>query len=154
MTLASTKGRRGIVVDASAAVPWFVSEEASQDAERLLASDLPLIAPQFLLVEVTNAILTQTRRGKVEVGRAHDAWVILGSMAAGGAMPGITLFDDGSLFGRAIGLSEQTGHPLYDCFYLILAMREDAALATFDRRLAAVATTLDIPLWPTQDPAA
>ena len=147
-------GGRGIVVDASAVVPWFLTEEISPAAERLLESSRPLLAPNFMVVEVVNAILTQARRGKALPGRAESAWQILSLMAQGGALPAIRLFDDMLLFGRAIALSEQKRHPLYDCFYLVLAQREDAALATFDRRLAAIAAELNIPLWATQDPAA
>ncbi len=84
-------GQRGIVLDASAVVPWFVAEQQ-------------------------------------------------------------TLFEDAPLFGRSLDLSEQTGHALYDCIYLVPAMREDAALATFDRRLAGVARRLSISLWAAEDP--
>jgi predicted nucleic acid-binding protein len=36
---------------------------------------------------------------------------------------------------RAFEIASELRHPVYDCFYLALAEREDAALVTADRRL-------------------
>jgi plasmid stability protein len=58
----------------------------------------------------------------------------------------------GSLLDAALGLSLQVGHSVQDCLYLALARQEAVRLATFDRRLADLATTLAIPLWSPEAP--
>ena len=57
--------------------------------------------------------------------------------------------DDGSLapaFGTVLALARQTGLSVYDASYLELAQRRGLPLATQDRRLAAAAAQLEIPL--------
>lgn len=143
------------MLDASAVVPWFVPEIMTPVAERLLLTDRPLLAPRHLLNEVTNALLIQRRRGRLPPGRVEAAWRVLGAMGQGQARPVITFFDEDEavFFGRALALAEQLSHSLYDCFYLLVAQREAAALATFDRRMTALALRLSIPLWAANDSA-
>lgn len=43
---------------------------------------------------------------------------------------------------EAAGTAIALNHPVYDCFYLALARRENAPLITADKRLAAAAQTL------------
>ena len=40
---------------------------------------------------------------------------------------------------RALEIATQINHPVYDCFYLALALREGIMLVTDDRRFAAAA---------------
>jgi len=143
---------RPLLLDASAVVPWFVPEEMTPVAELLLESDRPLLAPRHLLGEVTNAILTQERRGRLPRGHAAQAWMLLRGMGAGLRRPGLTFLDEGEapVFGRAIAIAERQGHALYDCFYLALAEREGATLATFDRRMAELARRLSVSLWASE----
>lgn len=46
------------------------------------------------------------------------------------------------LVDEAARLSILLNHPIYDCFYLALARREDAPLITADKRLAAAANSI------------
>jgi predicted nucleic acid-binding protein len=142
-----------IVLDASAVIPWFVAEDATPAAERLLHTDRPLLAPRIILTEIANALLTRQRRGQLPRGQAEEALTLLAKMRAGVVSPALALFDEHEVlfFMRAVALAESLAHPLYDCFYLVLAKREAAALATFDRRLSQLARTLAIPLWATDD---
>lgn len=50
------------------------------------------------------------------------------------------LTDDRSLLPAAQRLSIQLDHPVYDCVYVALAVREGVALITADQRLAAKAS--------------
>jgi predicted nucleic acid-binding protein len=44
-----------IVVDASIAFLWFANEPDRWGAERLLETEVPLLAPDLMVVEATNA---------------------------------------------------------------------------------------------------
>ena len=137
-----------IVVDASVAVAWFSEEVGSARAQRLQEATEPLLAPSFLLAEVANALLMKTKRQQAPAGHATAC---VTELRRGGI---VSLVDLHALVEPASILAERLTHPIYDCLYLVLAQRESAMLATFDRPLAALATRLSIPLWPAQDPAA
>jgi predicted nucleic acid-binding protein len=47
----------------------------------------------------------------------------------------IDLRPTGPLLPRAMDMARHLGHPVYDCVYLALAEREDAAFVTADQRL-------------------
>jgi predicted nucleic acid-binding protein len=54
--------------------------------------------------------------------------------------------DDAELFPEALVLASNLGHPVYDALYLVTARRTGSVLSTFDRKLAALAKRLDIPI--------
>jgi len=64
-----------LVVDASIAFKWLVKEVDSDAALQLLRSNT-IVAPDILLAECRNAILTTVRRGKLSVERANSLSVI------------------------------------------------------------------------------
>ncbi|MGX9966207.1 type II toxin-antitoxin system VapC family toxin [Roseomonas sp. F4] len=130
-----------IVVDASVAVAWFAAEAASDRAEEVQSSGADLLAPSLLLAEIGNALLTKARRKTVPQGHAQ---AVLAELRRSGML---TLFDMDILAVSACIIAERLSHPIYDCLYLALAQREQAELATFDGRMAALATSLAIPLW-------
>ena len=117
-----------LVVDASVACKWFVEEEGSTAAESLLASDGTLIAPDLIVAEVCSAIWKKCRAGAMTSDQAA---------AVMDTLPGF--FDDlvpcRQLGGRSLALAEALDHPVYDCFYLALAEREDTVAVTADARL-------------------
>ncbi len=62
------------VVDASAAIKWFLPEIHSTAALRLLDPSLELHAPDLLFPEVGNALWKLVKRGEISV---EDAGVVL-----------------------------------------------------------------------------
>ena len=63
------------VVDSSVAVKWVVPEVLSDEADRILAGDDPLIAPDLLQVEAANALWKKAARKEIsgrEAGRALE----------------------------------------------------------------------------------
>lgn len=134
-----------IVCDASIAVAWCVDEPGSPGARRLQAGPAPLLAPTILLVEVGNALLARLRRG--ERDPPDHPGTSLGVLRSGT----IAFTPDPDLLDSAMAIARRLGHPIYDCFYLALCRRAEAALATFDARLARHATTLAVPLWRPED---
>jgi predicted nucleic acid-binding protein len=121
-----------LIVDASVAVKWFAEEPGSIEAEALLASTDELVAPDFILAEIGNALWKKASRGLLDPRQAAAS----ASNAAG-------------YFDRLIALKELTirsmeialavRHPIYDCYYIALAQRENAPLITADERQLAAA---------------
>ena len=48
------------------------------------------------------------------------------------------------LFPEAMTVAASHRHPVYDALYVVTARRNGATLATFDKRLAALAQKLDV----------
>jgi predicted nucleic acid-binding protein len=129
-----------VVVDASCAVTWFVPEAGSDTAEALLAPGLFLVAPDLLIVETMNALLRKHRRREASAALPPEAFDTLSALR-------IALVPHATMLRDAVALSLTHRHPIYDCVYLLIAQRRGLPLATFDRRLAALAESLAIPLW-------
>ena len=115
-------------VDASVAVKWFVSEPLSENARLLLAHRLDLYAPDILLAEFANVISKKIRRRELQASpRYMDA---LSSFSEN-----ITLRPVGDLIERAMQISLEIEHPVYDCLYLACAEETESKLVTADRKL-------------------
>ncbi len=117
-----------LVADASLLLALYLGEPAAPEARALLEAEA-VIAPEFVLGEVTNGLWRACRMRRLS---AADARLLLPTVP--------------SLFQRLVGMEElaelaldlalRRNHPAYDCFYVALAMQEGAPLATADRRLA------------------
>ncbi len=121
-----------IVVDASVAAKWILPEAGSSAAAALRQQDSELIAPSLLAAEIGNAIWKAARRGNVSTSEA-----LTGIEAA--LIWFETLIPIEELRVRALALAIELGHPIYDCFYLALAERENAPLVTADEAMIAAA---------------
>jgi predicted nucleic acid-binding protein len=53
-------------------------------------------------------------------------------------------FPSESIWEDALDLACQLEHPVYDCFYLVLAQQQDATLLTKDKRLIRLAKKIDL----------
>ncbi len=118
----------GHVVDASVVVKWLVTEEFSDEAARLLEGGSTLAAPELVFAEVANALWALRRRGDVsdeDVAAAVDALK---------AAPLATPFSMPQLAAAAARLAADVDHPVYDCFYLALAIQTGYPVVTADAR--------------------
>lgn len=125
-----------IVIDASVALKWVFDEPGSQAASDLRDDDL--IAPVLWLAEVANGIWRRVRIGDITADEAssHLSELVSAPVAS---MPMELLVED------ALALANETGHPVYDFFYLALALRRQTHVVTADRRfVAAVAGRADL----------
>ena len=115
------------VVDASVAAKWLAPELGSAAAEALLDEEL-LLVPDLLYAEVANILWKKQMRREIEAATADAAvrWLL--------QVP-LQVHDGAGLLGDAVRLAQRLEHPAYDCFYLALALRNDIALVTADRRL-------------------
>ena len=128
-----------IVVDASVAAKWVLNEADSPAARALLGRSDELAAPELLRVEGISAITRAVRNGRLgtaDVDVPLNAWFAL--LASGR----VELVPIDLYLRTAATLSCDLRHPLYDCFYLVLAQRLNADLVTTDgtflRRTTAV----------------
>jgi len=124
-----------LVVDASVALKWFVDEDGSPGAVRLLNSGEPMIAPDLVVAEVCNAGWKSLRRREIDAAQFDE-------IAADVSRVFVRLVSLDQLIRRAAAIARELDHAIYDCLYLALAEAEDVAMITADRRLlAAVAGT-------------
>ena len=118
----------GYVVDASVAVKWLVEEVLSDEAARLLDDDSTLVVPPLLFAEAANALWAMRRRGDIAAADLAEAVETL--RAAPVSMP-LSMPD---LTAAATRLASDLDHPVYDCFYLALAVHTQYPVVTVDTR--------------------
>jgi predicted nucleic acid-binding protein len=115
------------VIDASVAAKWFLEEDRSRAARRLLGGNDELIAPSSVIFEVYHAIWEAARAGLVDAASLEQAPSLVPA-------PFARLVPMEHLFAEATELSRM--QPIYDCVYLALARQEDMEVVTADRTMA------------------
>lgn len=141
--MAGVETSEAIVLDASVAVRSVVSEQGSDEAVALLSRPMGWIAPRLMLVESAAALRRKIAADSLTRRDARDALNALLRAVERGA---IRLFDDETIVAEALGIAIEHGHKLPDCVYLAIAERENAALATADRRRAELARRRSVPV--------
>lgn len=121
-----------LVVDASVAVKFVTEEPGSDAAYEIVIGPEPLIAPDWIIAECANAIGKKVLRGELDRRAAETSFAELPRFFAK-LVPAEVLLD------QAFQLSLDLGHAIYDCLYLILALREDGLLVTADTKFGAAA---------------
>jgi predicted nucleic acid-binding protein len=116
-----------LVVDASVAVKWFVEEELSSEARRLLRPDLELVAPDFILTEAANVLLKKVRRGEMPAEVVEEALDLLNIFAL--------LSRSVALVPAAFTVAKEYGRSVYDALYVAMALQEGCQIVTADKRL-------------------
>jgi predicted nucleic acid-binding protein len=125
-----------MIIDASVASHWFADTEFSRAADPFRWLE-DLAAPEFLLVETANVLYKRARKGDIAPDKCIESIEILRNSIA-------ELVTDVGLLAKAIEMALEWRHPVYDCLYLALALERREPLATADRRMAALARTLNI----------
>jgi predicted nucleic acid-binding protein len=121
------------VIDSSTAFPCYVAEPLSGKATALRDDYLngvhELLAPDFLVTEMSNALIVAERRGRIVRG---DATRLFGQFLK--QLPILhRAWPD--LVPRAHAMAESTVASDYDCLYVALAERERCELVTADDKL-------------------
>ena len=129
-----------VVVDASVACKWVLTEAGSVDAQSLLAqwvaARLQPIAPSWFACEVANVLYRRVRAGEIPLDGAKTLLNTVLSIVALRDMPGSDAV-------RAIEMADHTGQQTpYDTCYLALAERERCEYWTDDARFVRAATSL------------
>jgi len=119
-----------IVVDASVAVKWFLSEINSRDAVALMTMEEKLVGPTLIRYEVAGALVRAHRRGDIDSEQLEslcNRWL---ATLERNVLRSVYQPDD---LLRATVLASEIGHPLADCLYLAMAERLTAPLVTADQ---------------------
>jgi predicted nucleic acid-binding protein len=114
-----------VVIDASVALKWVLDEPGREAAEAFL--DEELVAPALWLLEAANALWRRARRGELTQDEASERLRAL----LDAPVTTTSIEDD---LPTAADLAGALGHPVYDCLYLALAVREDSYVVTADAR--------------------
>jgi predicted nucleic acid-binding protein len=122
------------VVDASVVVDWVAPRADPHGPAGRLLADLveqgaPVLAPQLLLEEVANALLTGIRRERWSGPEADDAFDLLSRLP-------VELVSTREDFSRAWDLARRYDqNPFYEMVYVATAERLQQPLVTADRTL-------------------
>lgn len=119
---------RHYVVDASVAIKWYLPEEHSADAERLLLLPAELHSPDLLFAETGNVLWKYALRAECSHGKAV---AILKELQ----MLPLKIWDTPWLAAEAFEIALHTKRTFYDCLYLALAIKTESQLVTADSRL-------------------
>lgn len=119
-----------LVVDASIVVKWFVQEDGTEAALRLVDRAPHLLAPELLRLEVANTLWRKFRRREIDRVDVEESL-----QALEGGVPKLIPIAEHVAAAQVIML--ELDHPIYDCLYMALAEAADAVLVTDDRRLRA-----------------
>jgi predicted nucleic acid-binding protein len=116
------------VVDASIVVKLAVIEDGRDEIRSLLSNEADVVvAPDWMLLEVANALWRKWRMKEIEALQAREAMAhVLRSF------PNLVPARD--LAERALQLAIELDHPAYDCAYLACAPESSGTLVTSDRR--------------------
>lgn len=117
-----------LIVDASVAVKWVLDEAGDLEARAIIERRVPLVAPELIVAEVSNAAWKRFVKGDIPLDQARLIAIEVPRVFS-------QLFPLAPLRARALQIAAELRHPVYDCFYLALAESEDATLVTADRRL-------------------
>jgi predicted nucleic acid-binding protein len=118
-----------VVVDASVAVKWFVPENYSDDATRLLDVRFRRHVPVLLHSEVGQTIWKKVNHRK-EIYAAEGRSIVRGLMITPLELHAVT-----PLLEPAFDIALATGRTVYDSIYVALAVALGCKFVTADRKL-------------------
>ena len=119
-----------LVIDASVVVKWFAIEDLRPEARRLEPLIDRLIAPDFLLIEVTNIAWKKVRQGMLQSDKASRIPSHL-------RRSGMRFLPSEPLLDAALSLAHEFDHPVYDCLYVAAMDLLGTAFLTWDKPLHA-----------------
>lgn len=128
-----------VVVDASVALKWTVTEPGSDAANALLAGGALLVAPEHLLGEVGNGLRKRVAQRVLSREDAVEALAAVSDL-------GIEFVSGAERWARTLADALAWSVTTYDALYVALAVDLGAPLVTADRRLLASASAAGLPV--------
>lgn len=119
------------VLDANVPVKWFVPEDLTPQAVRLLEGDHRFIVPDLVYPEAGNALWQKLRRRQITTREARAA--LQGIVTAP-----FVRYPTRALVDSALELALQLDCTVHDACYLSLAILSDCQLVTGDHRFEAL----------------
>lgn len=129
------------VLDSSVTIAWFLPDEYSAPALRLLerAGEDGAVVPDFWRLEVGNAMLVATRRSRMTIHQHIDALVQLAFLPIE-----VDFETSSNAWDQTLQIAERFRLTLYDACYLELAQRRNLPLASLDRQLSDAAKAMSV----------
>jgi len=115
-----------VIVDASVALKWVLTEPDSELAARLIERG-DLVAPAVFHIELGYTLTKLARKRMVAPADALSAWRDLRRAE-------ILIYDDEALLEPAVELSLALNASFYDCVYLALAVETADQVVSADAR--------------------
>ena len=135
----------GFVLDCSVAMTWCFEDEATPATDKILNNFNSKIAvvPALWHLEVGNVIALAERRGRLTENEAMEFWSLVDSLP-------ITTDNILPERGRKeiYHLARKYKLTVYDSAYLDVAIRYSFPLATLDKELIRIASSIDIQTIP------
>lgn len=132
-----------VVVDASVALKWVVTEPGSEQAARLLADivdgTVTLAAPEHLVGEVGNGLRKRMAQGLLSRPAALEAMQAIADVD-------LELVTGSERWFRSLRAAVDWSVTTYDALYVLLALDLDAEVVTADARLASAARDHQLPV--------
>jgi predicted nucleic acid-binding protein len=120
------------VLDSNVGIKWLLQEDLSDKArvvrDEFLLGRHELLAPDIFMVEAAHAVTRAQRQGRV---LPNEVKVFIDDLIA--TAP--DFHPHAPLLSRAIEISVQARHNVYDCLYVALAEREGCELLTADQKM-------------------
>lgn len=129
------------VIDASAAVEIVLQKEKAPGLEQHLDKSKCIAAPFLYIPEITNVFWKYHAFKNLPVEFCENAI----ENAIG--LPD-EYHNEHELYNEAFAMGCQTGKPVYDMFYLVLARRSNAWLMTLDKSLRLIAEKHSVRIVP------
>lgn len=126
---------RPLTLASDSIIPWRSASPAL-----LVRANHDVAAPDFLLIECRNALLTKVRRRELQRTEAEEGQSALQEIESA-----ITILPSLLLLHRAFIIALDLTEPIYDCIYLAAALATDRKLVTADVRFAAKVARLRLP---------
>ncbi len=121
-----------LIVDASVAAKWLVSEPDSDRAQALLmdwrAARLDLLAPEIILAEIGNMLCKRVLRDRMPTAAAVELYGKFNLLH-------LPIVPINQFVPQALELAVQNASSVYDCLYLALALNTGSTLLTADEKL-------------------
>ncbi len=118
------------IVDASVAVKWFLRESDSARARAFGAGTSMMLAPDFLVLEVANALRKALATGTITQAYAERSLARVRRVFD-------PLIETAALIDNAFSASIALRHPIYDCLYLAASEQLGVPLITADAAFVA-----------------
>jgi len=132
-----------LVLDSSVTVAWFFRDEQTEAIRRVLSNvaQSGAAVPSLWRIEVTNALQTAVRRGRITPDYRDASIADLAVLDIS-----VDTETDRHVWNRTLKYADRFGLTLYDAVYLELAQRLTVPLASLDRELRAAGTALGLSL--------
>jgi predicted nucleic acid-binding protein len=118
---------RSVVADASVAVKWYLSENFTTEAEKLLDGSYEIHAPELFIPEFGNIIWKKVRRNELTDREASQIISVFQKQS-------IAYHSHQTLLNAAFTGAKITGQTVYDWTYLALAISLSCEFVTADEK--------------------